>query len=342
MQNKNYKLSKAAKETGIAYDAAYKFNKQWKENEGTVLPGYKLASEVKPKRNNVKITDEQSKSIEDYVEAYPTCIVKDIMEQLSANFGDLSVNESTVYRHITKKLEFTLTRTQPRIAARNSEDTKEQRRQFVEYLGDSDIDFKRKCIFIDESGFKKNMVRPVGWSKKGTPAEVEVQPEGINLSILGCMSVHGLIALSQQVPKPNGRKKQKVAGTKRGLPHGTNSSHFLLFIEEIAVLLNKLGLENMYIVMDNAAIHKTPDVLRAIHEHGHTPLFLPPYSPMLNPIEECWAKIKQEVRKTPLTKSEIIADRIEEAAKKITKENCRGWVRHSQKFFAKCLDMVNL
>lgn len=32
----------------------------------------------------------------------------------------------------------------------------------------------------------------------------------------------------------------------------------------------------MYIVMDNAAIHKTPDVLRAIHEHGHTPLFLPP------------------------------------------------------------------
>jgi transposase len=98
----------------------------------------------------------------------------------------------------------------------------------------------------------------------------------------------------------------------------------------------------MYIVMDNAAIHKTPDVLRAIHEHGHTPLFLPPYSPMLNPIEECWAKIKQEVRKTPLAKSEIIADRIEEAAKKITKENCRGWVRHSQKFFAKCLGMVNL
>jgi hypothetical protein len=144
MQNKNYKLAKTAKETGIAYDAAYKFNKKWKENEGTVLPGYKLASEVKTKRDNVKITDEQSEFIEDYFEAHPTCIVKDIMEQLSAKFGDPSVNDSTVYRYITKKLEFTLTRTQRRIAARNSEDTKEQRRQFVEYLGDNNVDFKRK------------------------------------------------------------------------------------------------------------------------------------------------------------------------------------------------------
>ena len=50
-QKKTYKLSKAVKETGIAYNAAYKFNKQWKENEGTVVPGYKLASEVKTKRN---------------------------------------------------------------------------------------------------------------------------------------------------------------------------------------------------------------------------------------------------------------------------------------------------
>ncbi|KAI8082204.1 hypothetical protein BDF21DRAFT_417352 [Thamnidium elegans] len=47
MQNKNYMLAMAAKETGISYDTAYKFNKQWKENEGTVLPSYKLASEVK-------------------------------------------------------------------------------------------------------------------------------------------------------------------------------------------------------------------------------------------------------------------------------------------------------
>ncbi|KAI8880089.1 hypothetical protein K501DRAFT_296655 [Backusella circina FSU 941] len=150
MQNENYKLAKAAKETGIAYDAAYKFN------------------------NNRNLY------VEDYVEAHPACIVKDIMEQLSAKFGDLPVNDSTVYRHITKKIGLATLKIQ-----------RNRRKHFVEYLCDNNMDFKRKCVFIDESGFKKNM-----------------------------------IALSQQVPKPN-------VGTKRGLSHGTNSSHFLLFIEEM-------------------------------------------------------------------------------------------------------------
>ncbi|KAG1123211.1 hypothetical protein G6F42_010759 [Rhizopus arrhizus] len=133
---------------------------------------------------------------------------------------------------------------------------------------------------------KKNMVRPAGWSKKGTPVEVEVQPEGTNLSILGCMSAYGLIAVSQQVPKSKGYKKQKIAGTKRALPHDTKPSHFLLFVEEMTSTLNKLGLHNMHIIMDNATIHKTEEVVTAIRENGHTALFLPPYSPFLNPIEE--------------------------------------------------------
>ncbi|KAG0746722.1 hypothetical protein G6F57_002704 [Rhizopus arrhizus] len=89
----------------------------------------------------------------------------------------------------------------------------------------------------------------------------------------------------------------------------------------MAAVLNKLGLHNIYIVMDNATIHKTPKVFQAIRNHGHNALFLPPYSPMLNPIEECWAKIKKEVCKTPLKKNELIADRIEDAAKRLQQKN---------------------
>ncbi|KAI9249779.1 hypothetical protein BDA99DRAFT_564340 [Phascolomyces articulosus] len=87
------------------------------------------------------------------------------------------------------------------------------------------------------------MVRPVAWSKVGTPANVEAPTQrGVNLSVLGCMSWYGLIALSQQVPKTNGSKKRKHVGSKSGLRRG---------------------------------IHKTADVLKAIRDHGHTPLFLP-------------------------------------------------------------------
>ncbi|KAG0932292.1 hypothetical protein G6F57_010454 [Rhizopus arrhizus] len=220
IQNHNFKISKAAVKAQIEPKSAYKYHNEWRANGGTVLPGYKLAYEVKLKE-------------------------------------------------------------------RNSEDTIKKRRRFVEYLMENTVDFKRKCVFVDENGFKKNMVRPAGWSKKGTPVEVEVQPEGTNLSILGCMSAYGLTAVSQQIPKSKGYKKQKIAGTKRALPHDTKSSHFLLFVEEMTSTLNKLGLHNMHIIMDNATIHKTEEIVTAIRENGHTALFLPPYSPFLNPIEEC-------------------------------------------------------
>jgi hypothetical protein len=56
---------------------------------------------------------------------------------------------------------------------------------------------------------------------------------------------------------------------------GLTRGHFLLFVEKISVIRNKLGLHNMYIVMDNAAIHKPPEV-QVIRNHGHTALFLLP------------------------------------------------------------------
>lgn len=81
-----------------------------------VLPGYKLASEVEVKRNNVKLTEHHSQFIDDYVEEHPTCIVKNVTDSFCAVFDDLSITESNVYRHITDKLQFTFSRTQPRIS----------------------------------------------------------------------------------------------------------------------------------------------------------------------------------------------------------------------------------
>jgi len=50
--------------------------------------------------------------------------------------------------------------------------------------------------------------------------------------------------------------------------------------------------ENSVIVMDNATFHKRSDTLQVIENAGHTALFLPPYSPDLNPIEQKWAQMK--------------------------------------------------
>ena len=55
--------------------------------------------------------------------------------------------------------------------------------------------------------------------------------------------------------------------------------------------------DNAVLVMDNATFHKRNDTLQAIQRAGHTALFLPPYSPDLNPIEQKWAQAKALRRK---------------------------------------------
>ncbi|CAO3698454.1 unnamed protein product [Rhizopus stolonifer] len=75
-------------------------------------------------KNLVKYTEECSK----FIEEYSACIANIITELLCSTFDGLFVNPSTVYRHITENLEFTLIRTQARPTSRNLNDAKEQRR----------------------------------------------------------------------------------------------------------------------------------------------------------------------------------------------------------------------
>ena len=52
------------------------------------------------------------------------------------------------------------------------------------------------------------------------------------------------------------------------------------------------------IFMDNATFHKGKDMQKILEEGGHTVLYLPPYSPDLNPIEKKWAQAKHIRRST--------------------------------------------
>ncbi len=52
------------------------------------------------------------------------------------------------------------------------------------------------------------------------------------------------------------------------------------------------------IVMDNAAFHRKAQLIRVAQKHGFRMIFLPPYSPQLNPIENFWAWLKRFLRST--------------------------------------------
>lgn len=161
VRNENMSIADGARKALINSSTAYKLHKEWKKNKGAILPGYKPVSEVKRNGRNTKLSDEHSEFLAQYIEDNRTCFVKDATDALCEVFEDLSISKSAVHRHFTQKLSFTLTRSRPLTAARNSKDTLEARRQLVQYLLERNIDFLDNCVFVDESGFVKNMVRPV-------------------------------------------------------------------------------------------------------------------------------------------------------------------------------------
>jgi transposase len=82
-----------------------------------------------------------------------------------------------------------------------------------------------------------------------------------------------------------------------------------------------------YLVMDNAPIHTPVKVRELIESRGYRCLYLPPYSPFLNPIEEFWSKVKAGVRRNSLTADDRLSDRICESVQMVTRADCQAWIR---------------
>lgn len=76
------------------------------------------------------------------------------------------------------------------------------------------------------------------------------------------------------------------------------------------------------VVMDNLAAHKRPQIALAIEAAGARLLYLPPYSPDLNPIEMAFAKLKAALRKAAARSIEALLDAIAAALPTFTAHEC--------------------
>ena len=101
-------------------------------------------------------------------------------------------------------------------------------------------------------------------------------------------------------------------------------------------VLDTNEMKGHYLVMDNAPIHTPVNVRELVEGRGYKCLYLPPYSPFLNPIEEFWSKLKAGVRRNALTADDQLSDRICEAVRMVTQTDCQAWIRHAVSFFARC------
>lgn len=88
---------------------------------------------------------------------------------------------------------------------------------------------------------------------------------------------------------------------------------------------------NSVLIMDNCSIHHVSKLKELVRQSGIVLLFLPPYSPDLNPIEEAFSYIKNYLRKHDQLLQAIPdqTDVIQEAIDSITPAHCNGWINHS-------------
>ncbi len=80
-------------------------------------------------------------------------------------------------------------------------------------------------------------------------------------------------------------------------------------------------------MMDNLPAHKVVGIKELIEASGAKLMYLPPYSPDLNPIEKCWSKIKTYLRKAKSRTRAELEKALQEALLLITKEDAVGWFR---------------
>ena len=165
-----------------------------------------------------------------------------------------------------------------------------------------------RLVFIDETGATTKMARLRGRSKRGERCRAAV-PHGHwkTTTFTAGLRLDGLTA-------------------PMVLDGPMNGTAFRAYVEQVLVPTLKPG---DVVIMDNLPAHKVSGVRDAIEAAGATRLFLPPYSPDFNPIEQAFAKLKACLRKAAARTKDALWLAIAQALDAFAPAECVNYFRNS-------------
>lgn len=165
-----------------------------------------------------------------------------------------------------------------------------------------------RLVFVDESGFSISMDRLRSRAPRGKRAYGRVpRNRGKNQTLIASMSLRGAM------------------GECMCVEGATDAAVFEAYVEE--VLAPRL-VEGQVVVLDGLGAHRTARVRELIEGRGCDLVFLPSYSPDLNPIEEAFSKVKNLVRKAGEREREALNEAIAAALRAIRPQDVIGWFAH--------------
>ena len=152
------------------------------------------------------------------------------------------------------------------------EASEEKRRKYQEIIKDIPLE---RLVYIDESGIEMTICKDKGWSAKGSPILAKKSGKYYERTNI----IAGLVHNKSIAPMVfNG---------------SCNTKLFETWVEKFLIKELKPG---QFVVMDNASFHKSQKTKKLVESVGCKIIFLPPYSPDLNPIEKFWANMKRWIK----------------------------------------------
>jgi hypothetical protein len=162
-------------------------------------------------------------------------------------------------------------------------------------------------VFVDEMGVNTSLAPLYAWSRRGERAFASVPRNwGANVTLLASMSAEGM-------------------GPCLAVEGSTTGEVFKTYLKRALAPSLRPG---QVVVMDNLSSHKGSWVRELIEGRGCELMYLPPYSPDLNPIEEAFAKLKALLRRAGARTLGALIEAMGRALGAVTASDARGFFEH--------------
>lgn len=165
-----------------------------------------------------------------------------------------------------------------------------------------------RLVFIDETWTKTNMAPLRGWAPRGARLKGKAPHRRWKTMTFLAALRHDRIDAPWFIDGP------------------INGERFRLYVERVLVPLLSTG---DIVIMDNLGSHKGKAIRQAIRSAGARLLFLPKYSPDLNPIEQVFAKLKHLLRQAAPRTPDAVCSAIGQALDTFTKHECANYFINS-------------
>lgn len=162
-------------------------------------------------------------------------------------------------------------------------------------------------VFLDETGSHLGYTPTHAWSPRGQRAHAAApRNPGENKTVIAALTRDGVGALMR-------------------FDGGMTSARFAGYVRHVLAPTLRAG---QVVIADNLRAHYADDARATIEAQGARLVYLPPYSPDFNPIEEAFAKIKGILRKAEARSREALIEAIAQAISVVSARDARGFFEH--------------